>query len=292
MVSKTITPVTMSYFPEVEKATSFPEELFFEVLKHLHPGAIWLFCRRVSRSWKLHVDCNIERYYKHYTLVLKNEREERKRDRQRERKQYKSDKYIESPYVVNMNPESDTLRVEVKWRMNHQFESLSYILLRARDIEVSRSGRDLSRDPWEETVVFAQDEKVSIFGSQMAISDIRSFMFPGLQPEKQPDPLGSPDYRKSPPPLQVGSRTMKIGDYEVGYSFKPILGGTHALTIETISIPFRLLMLFSTRHIISPTQSAQTQHSLTIFYPTADKQQSTGEKRRFVRCDLSMTSSK
>jgi hypothetical protein len=47
----------------------------FLILKHLQPGNIWSSCRAVSRSWKLHVDVNIERYYANGARQLKQRRD-------------------------------------------------------------------------------------------------------------------------------------------------------------------------------------------------------------------------
>src|SRR6202035_1469948 len=115
----------MSYFPRTPTFTDVPEEVFVSILKYLHPGATWLFCRQVSKSWKVHVDCNIERYIKHYNCLLASERA----------------RVIQSGETSDhlvQQLQADSLYVEVRWTQfpGDVVEKSSSLVLRFKEVEL------------------------------------------------------------------------------------------------------------------------------------------------------------
>ena len=235
----------MTYFPDFSR-TKIPEEVFFEILKHLHPGAIWLFCRHVSRDWKVHIDSNVERYYKYYYLTPKSERSKFKG-------MVQFGHYQQS---ASEEPESDSLCVSIKWDLNFSGRgNLSYLLLKVRGIETleGRKSKVLTTNEWDENVVFTSEQEVPVFGAWMYIYEIRHLMFPGFERNKRV--LMSPfEARELFKRLRTGSHTIKIGDYQVQFTLGGPIAGVKTITIETVSIPFRTLMLCLTRHIVCATR--------------------------------------
>lgn len=109
----------MSYFPQPPGTIDIPEEIFFSIMRYLHPGTIWLFCRQVSQNWKRHVDANIERYFKHFVNVMKHERE-------------KAEELCHSGELSDhlvSRLQADSLYVEVSWAASLGGEKASWLLL-------------------------------------------------------------------------------------------------------------------------------------------------------------------
>jgi hypothetical protein len=225
----------MPYFPRPSASPDIPEEVFFSILEYLHPGATWLFCRQVSKSWKVHVDCNIERYINHYNCLLASERakvEELCQSGER------------TDHLVQ-RLQADSIYVEVRW---NQFpgdveEKSSSLVLRFKEVELPLDNGVRDLDKWDERVTFMAEENLSIYGHALSILRIEHFMFPGFSP-------AAPDHTTMSDPFRVGTHCVNFGQYNVEYSLSPIDVGFSALSIHSITVPVRSLMTFSTPHVV------------------------------------------
>jgi hypothetical protein len=229
----------MSYFPRPPTFTDVPEEIFFSVLKYLHPGATWLFCRQVSKSWKVHVDCNIERYIKHHNCLLASERA-----RVEELCQFGE---TSDHLLQRLN--ADSLYVEVRWTQfpGDAVEKSSSLVLRFKEVELPMDVgvRDSNPDNWDEKVTFMAEENLSVYGHTLSILRIDHFMFPGFSP-------AAPDRRTMSDPFKMGTHSVNYGEYNVEYTLSRIDGFTDfsELSIHSITVPVRSLMTFSTPHVV------------------------------------------
>lgn len=224
----------MSYFPHLPNSTDVPEEVFFGILKYLHPGATWLFCRRVSRSWKVHVDCNIERYIKHHASVLASEPT---------RLKWIGCFGVGCGHLIEQL--ADSLSVEVRWAECRSWSHLSSLTLRFKEIELPSNDGERDSDKWDEKITF-EGESLAVYGSELSISRINHFMFPAFSP-------AIPEEMSMSEPLKVGTHRVNVGDYDVEYTLTPLpndLSGVSALQIHTIMIPVRSIMTFSTPHTL------------------------------------------
>ena len=229
----------MSYFPRPPTFADVPEEVFVSILKYLHPGATWLFCRQVSKSWKVHVDCNIERYIKHHNCLLASERA---------RVEELCQSGETSDHSVQ-RLQADSLYVEVRW---NQFpgdieEKSSSLVLRFKEVELPMDVgvRDSNLDNWGEKVTFMTEENLSVYGHALSILRIDHFMFPGFSP-------AAPDQRTMSDPFKMGTHWVNYGAYNVEYTLSRIDGFNDfsALSIHSITVPVCSLMTFSTPHVI------------------------------------------
>src|SRR5277367_477262 len=240
------------YFP---CSPSVPEEIFFEILKFVHPGAIWLFCRRVSRSWRGHVDVNIERFYKFHVGVVKFERD-------------RVGKICESGepsgHLVQ-RLQADSLYVEIRWTDLHReggYRSESSVVLRFKEIELPAPDwkRDL-RVRWDERVTFEPDSKdIAVYGDVFSFSRIEHFMFPGFAPSQPPE-----QYQRHGLDLsKLGTHSLQFGEYLITYTLNYIsnfFSDTRGLTINQVSVPIRSLLRFPIPHIVSTEISASGSHA-------------------------------
>ena len=239
------------YFP---CSPSVPEEIFFEILKFVHPGAIWLFCRRVSRAWKGHVDVNIERFYKFHVGVVKFERE-------------RVGKICESGepsgHLVQ-RLQADSLYVEIQWTDINGDEarnSESSVVLRFKEIELPAPDRtrDL-RVQWDDRITFEPESKdIAVYGDALSFIRIEHFMFPGFAPAHpaKHQPRYWLDFRK------LGTHNLQFDDYLITYTLhyiSNVFHSTRGLTINQVSVPIRSLLRFQTPHIVSTEISASGSH--------------------------------
>jgi hypothetical protein len=247
----------MSYFPHLPNSTDVPEEVFFGMLKYLHPGATWLFCRRVSRSWKVHVDCNIERYIKHHASVLASEPA---------RLKWIGRLGVGCGHLIEQL--ADSLSVEVRWAEPQgepwfcpSWSHLSSLTLRFEEIELPSSDGERNSDKWDEKITF-RAESLAIYGSELSISRIYHFMFPAFSPAIQEDMCMSE-------PFKVGTHRFNFGDYVVEYTLTSLpndLSRFSALHIHTITIPVRSLMTFSTPHILDKSKKILSGSTSKVCY--------------------------
>ena len=220
---------------------SVPEEIIFEILKFIHPGAIWLFCRRVSRTWKSHVDANIERFYKFHVDAVKFERERANRICGSE----------ESCGHLVQRLQADSLYVEIRWLQYGQgtTSSLSSLSLQFKGIELPppTGKRDLGAQ-WDERVTFEPELKeVMVYGSEFWLSRIEDFVFPGFAPS-----TSTKEQHTLSDVLKDGTHTIQYGNYLVTYTirlFGP--GSTCGLAINKISVPMRSLLLFRVPYLVA-----------------------------------------
>ena len=217
----------MSYFPS--STPHLPEEIFSSILDYLHPGAVWLFCRRVSRTWKEHVDGNIERYIHRYATVVKPLRippEEIVTE-------WNGREYL----PVGRRADAIFLEIKATW---NQSAFTFFIMLWYKGIEFPRElgKRDMNMDDWQETITFECSEgEMETIGDTFSITRVRNFMFPEFFDPHEKCPM---DISRVP-----GTYTGMFGDYEVKYTIVE-RGGYCGLTINSITIPVRKLMTFST----------------------------------------------
>jgi hypothetical protein len=223
----------MSYFPRPPTSADIPEEVFFSILKYVHPGATWLFCRQVSKSWKVHVDCNIERYIKHYNCLMASDRAEVEELCQSGER---------TDHLVQ-RLQADSLYVEVRWNLGVVEEKSSSLVLRFKEVGLPM---DVGvRDSWDEKVTFTAEENLSVYGHTLSILRIQHFMFPGFSPATQ-------DHKTMSDPFKIGTHWVKFGEYNVEYTLSRIDGfnGFSALSIHSIVVPVRSLMTFATPHVV------------------------------------------
>jgi len=228
------------YFP---RSPSVPEEIFFEILKFVHPGAIWLFCRRVSGSWKHHVDENIERFYKFHVGTVKSERQ-------------RANEICASGETIGhlvQRLQADSLYVEIRW-VHSDGDAIphsSSLALRFKAIELSPPPSAETTDQgiqWDGNITFEMEVKdVMVYGNEFAVNRIEHFIFPGFVPSDRRDenPAAAPS-----DDLKLGTHTLQFDVYGVTYTvhqFSSIRG----LAIDHITVPLRSLLVFRSPHIVS-----------------------------------------
>jgi hypothetical protein len=249
------------YFPRPENPTNIPEEIFFSIIKYLRPGAIWLFCRPVSRTWKTHVDSNIERYYRLHALTLKSEHE-----------RYEEMCRSENPTNnIEHKLQEDSLYLEILWNQCQEGPvNPSFLVLKFQSIDIPEphAMRDLSVDSWEEKVTFATEVDAPVFGTSFTIWRIEHFLFPGFVPAN-----GQQVYPGSL--FQLGSHTIILGSYQVQYTLTSV-GDMYSISIKSITVPLRTLMTFSTPHVVGamPTLSRSAdefRHASALFDSVTDE---------------------
>ena len=237
------------YFP---RSPSVPEEIFFEILKFVHPGAIWLFCRRVSRAWRHHVDGNIERFYKFHVGVVKWERE-------------RVNQICASgePWGhLVQRLQADSLYVEIRWvhAWGDALPHASSLALRFKEIELPPGETTALGLPWDGKVTFEMEMPDTVtFGSHFAVIRIEHFIFPGFAPSRKDDCPAESEY------LKPGTHTLQFDDYLVTYTLHFTVFSNHSsigcLTIDRISVPLRSLLVFPTPHLVSTDISGSGSHA-------------------------------
>ena len=219
--------------------SELPQEILFSILKYLQPGAIWLFCRRVSRAWKLHVDVNIERYYKYYASALESERERLSRI---------SPTSVSQRGHLDLGLQANTLYVLIELDslegLTHSYSLV--VKFESIDMPIDIGTRDLTQDVWEEEVRFVDMDKLQIEGVSFVFRRIDHFIFPGFA-----TPIGDPDQPISTSPLEFGSHTIMFGQYKIGYSITSGDNDYLILSIHYITVPLRSLMRFSKPHYVT-----------------------------------------
>lgn len=142
--------------------------------------------------------------------------------------------------------QADSLLVEVGWKQfarEVDWKSSSVVLRFERvDVPMAMGVREMSSDKWVERVTFTAEENMTVYGEDLAIFRIENFMFPGFTPETSMTPSLSPA-------LQVGTHTTMFNEYEIQYSIFHY-NNTYGLSIHSISLPVRNLMLFSVPHLV------------------------------------------
>jgi hypothetical protein len=222
----------MSYFPQ---STGIPEELFNSILSYLHPGAVWLFCRGVSRTWKNHVDANIERYIHRYATIA-----------QRNRIPPHEVKFEwDGGRHVPVGLELGTLYVEIVGRQDGRDEIEScFVMLKFKKIDLPTNGRG-SHDTAKITFETENNAGPMIWddASRLEILKIDNFMFPGFQPRASVLGVIACD--------KPGTHNAHWGHYEVKYTCAPafVPHKMLALTIHQITIPVCHVLKFEERHV-------------------------------------------
>jgi hypothetical protein len=177
------------YFPGID----IPEEIFFEILKILHPGAIWLLCRPVSRAWRSHIDANIERYYKAIAKRL-------------------SDSEAHDGIDYFDEYQADTIVIHLSWpEMSHRrLINDQTVPLRVSSIELPSGCRPRNSNVmnWKERVTFKAEEN-SVRTTGLSVHFISRLLFPNFYPSKRPKRL---ELRK-----EEGTFTAKYSNYFITY---------------------------------------------------------------------------
>jgi len=209
----------MPYFPISQ--SHVPEEVFANVLQYIHPGALWLFGRLVSREWRYHIESNIRRYIELYTRSLVGE--------ERVSAATVSCTWIHSRYVPRDPLDVDSLFILVG--SHDRVQSLTvFQVLRMTNVDKSR-----------DIVSFSPESNVvPIYGYGLYLLDIENFMFPGFHNR---NPL------LSPAKLALGTNSVQFGDYDVRYTYRAVDFALE-LTILEVRISVEKLMRFSGGRVV------------------------------------------
>src|SRR5271170_6375874 len=158
------------YFPRSN--SHIPEEIFFSIISNLQPGAIWLLCRQVSKSWKGHVDSNIERHIRGDAAKLKSERTQAQQSG------------VKGCSAQRL--QADSLYVKILWATEEEREPTysSYLVLRLDSIDIPTDNgiRDLSKDTWDQKMTFKMEENIVVHGLSFQLAEVENFMYPGFRP--------------------------------------------------------------------------------------------------------------
>src|SRR5271156_1550838 len=257
-----------SYFPAVSHV---PEELMFEILKNLQTGAIWLFCRGVSRAWKRHVDSYIERYYYSYALSLQNERKRSEREFGGRTWEWRRDD--------GRRADADMLYLEVGWNSRYRRDKCtSFLEFECSQIEVPElRARDLSVEDWDERITFRAVAGEAVYCSHncYGLSRMYHHLFPGFkQVEREP-------FSWDGAPLRDGTWTLSCGLYELAYSLhyslsisQEFIDNIWVLKIHYIKVPMRDLLRFSSPHVVRkvpvPMETSRSRYASSLFNTISD----------------------
>ena len=255
-----------SYFPDVH----VPDEVMFGILKNLPTGAIWLFCRGVSRVWKRHVDAYIERYYCSYVESLKAERKRKKNQFGSRTCDWRWDK--------GRRADADTLYLELGWGdCINTDRRKSYLEFECCNVEIPElNERDLSIEDWNETVTFraAVPKVVNSSYQWYDLPRMYHYLFPGFKQVEIEE--GAFSWERAPP-LQQGTWVVSCGPYELAYSLRysvSVQNEASLLLIHYITVPMRELLHFSSPRTVRkaqmPTDATRSRYASSLFNTISD----------------------
>jgi len=211
-----------------------PAELLFSILKNLHPAAVWLLCRRVSRTWKALVEVSITRCYEHYAETMRAERD-------RVNKILPSD----SPLgAFGARLHADAIVVEIGWTFgaDDPFNILP-LALRFKSVEFGGSGEKLGG-----IVTFTAEAEGWVHGTCLSIERITPVLYSGFA-----DSPSYPGHRPPPLPLtsipnverccKVTKHSICFGGFELDFRFF-VFNEILVIHVDTVRVPIRHLFLF------------------------------------------------
>jgi hypothetical protein len=240
----------------------------FLILECLQPGTVWWRCRPLSRAWKLHIDANIERYYRAYAHFLASERNshpQRPRHQPRERTRLPCEYYFRDRF------EADSLYVEILQSNPAPggFRSVAWSLFRLQIAQAQASDEAASylSPDMNGVAVFRPVRGFNTIveaSSQVAIARIQRFIFPGFKAaneEQMSDHL-----------LQDGADlTHEFGIFTVKYTLMSSRPDStiKSLQIREISVPVRSLFLFENPHVIVETDIVLERYTFYWLQPSS-----------------------
>lgn len=200
----------------------------------------------MSRTWKEHVDGNIERYIHRYATVVKPLRI----PPESILTEWDGREYL----PVGLRADAIYLEIKATWNLS-VFTFFSVLWYKGIEFPRELGKRDMNIDDWQETITFecSEGEKETICDA-FSITRMRNFMFPGFIDPRE----------KCPTDIQCvpGTYTGMFGDYEFKYTI--VEGnGYYGLTINSITIPVRKLMTFSTPYKLQ--KSSSTSETMSPF---------------------------